>query len=140
MPGLPVHLVVRTVGYTPPARVQDVLEKAQTFLHIPRSLSIHAQIYTNISPMNHLPGVHLPSSSTWLPETEFRFAHIVRLALFAGSRGFVLNPTPAGFARGIEDNAIIPNAAHIQRPGATAFPPMPRNWEASLLDHASAEC
>ena len=27
MPGLPVHLVVRTVGYTPPARVQDVLEK-----------------------------------------------------------------------------------------------------------------
>lgn len=27
MLGLPVHLVVRTVAYTPPARVQDVLEK-----------------------------------------------------------------------------------------------------------------
>ena len=27
MPGLPVHSVVRIVGYTPPAKVQDVLEK-----------------------------------------------------------------------------------------------------------------
>src|SRR5687767_2849281 len=128
------------MGYNLPAKVRVVLEKAWTFYYIPQSPSTHAQIYTSISPMNHLQGVRLHPSLTWLPEMEFQSAHTVHSTLFVDPIRSVLSLAQAGFVREIEGGAAIRYAARIQHPRGMAFPPMRQNLEASPPDRASTGC
>src|SRR5687768_9626675 len=125
------------MGYILPAMVRVVLEKAWAFYYIPQSPSTHAQTYTNISPMNHLQGVRLPSSLTWNPGMESLSAHIVRLTLFVDSPGFVLSLAQAGFVRVIEGNVAIPHGEHTQHHSVKVPLPRPHSWEASPLDRVS---
>src|SRR5215207_4226534 len=128
------------MGYILPAKVRDVLEKAWTFYYIPQNPSTHAQTDTNILPMNHLQGVRLPSSLTWLPEMESRFVHTVRLTLFVGSIRFVLNPARVGFVRVIEGSATIPHGGHTQHHAVKVLEPRRHSWEASQPGHGLAGC